>query len=171
MVNIFKLIASILVCLGAGVIGSIFTTPAIPNWYAALNKPFFTPPDWLFAPAWTTLYVLMAIAVFLVWQKGIKYETAETGYGCDIEDCHETLQLPALEHVKNIAHDIEGAQVGYPGNSCPQAEIVADIVLRHGVHEPVVPGGRKQRSRNQVDYPEYNEQERIDIVKNEESGN
>lgn len=66
-----KLIASLVICQLAGLVGSIFTTPAIPTWYAALEKPAFTPPSWLFAPAWTTLFVLMGIAAFLVWQRGL----------------------------------------------------------------------------------------------------
>jgi benzodiazapine receptor len=66
-----KLVVSVVACQCAGVIGSIFTTPAIPTWYATLEKPFFTPPNWLFAPAWITLYLLMAIAAFLIWRKGL----------------------------------------------------------------------------------------------------
>lgn len=67
---IFKFIVSIVVCHLAGFIGSIFTTPAIPTWYASLNKPSFTPPNWLFAPVWLSLFTLMGISVFLVWHKG-----------------------------------------------------------------------------------------------------
>ncbi len=66
-----KLLISLLVCQCAGLIGSAFTTPAIPTWYAALQKPSFTPPNWLFAPAWITLYLLMGIAAFLVWRVGL----------------------------------------------------------------------------------------------------
>ncbi|OIP89676.1 MAG: TspO protein [Syntrophaceae bacterium CG2_30_49_12] len=69
--DIFKLIISIVVCELAGVIGSIFTISAIPTWYAALQKPSFTPPNWLFAPAWGTLYLLMGIAAFVIWRKGL----------------------------------------------------------------------------------------------------
>jgi benzodiazapine receptor len=65
-----RLVISIVACLCAGVIGSIFTRQAIPTWYAALAKPSFSPPDWLFAPVWTLLYILMGIAAFLVWRKG-----------------------------------------------------------------------------------------------------
>jgi benzodiazapine receptor len=72
--DIIKLVVSIVACQCAGLIGSVFTTPAIPTWYAALEKPFFTPPNWLFAPAWITLYVLMAVAAFLVWRKGLGEE-------------------------------------------------------------------------------------------------
>ena len=71
-INIAKLIASLVVCQCAGIIGSAFTTPAIPNWYATLQKPVFTPPNWLFAPAWITLYLLMGIAAFLVWRVGLE---------------------------------------------------------------------------------------------------
>ncbi|MCX6791514.1 MAG: tryptophan-rich sensory protein [Candidatus Gottesmanbacteria bacterium] len=64
-----KLLLSIIVCLSAGLIGSLFTFAAIPTWYATLIKPSFSPPNWLFGPVWTTLYVLMGIAMYLVWRK------------------------------------------------------------------------------------------------------
>ena len=67
----FKLLISIDACQCAGLIGSVFTTPAIPTWYATLEKPPFTPPNWLFAPAWITLYLLMGISASLVWQRGL----------------------------------------------------------------------------------------------------
>ena len=72
--NILKLAASIMLCLSAGVIGSVFTMDSIPTWYAALEKPFFSPPNWVFAPVWTTLFILMGISLYLVWKKGIKTE-------------------------------------------------------------------------------------------------
>ena len=65
-----KFIVSILVCQLAGIIGSFFTAPAIPtSWFTELKKPSFFPPNWLFAPAWTFLYLLMGISLFLVWKK------------------------------------------------------------------------------------------------------
>jgi benzodiazapine receptor len=72
--DIIKLIVSIVVCEGAGGIGAIFTTPAIPSWYAGLRKPTFTPPNSVFGPIWITLYLLMGIAVFLVWREGLGRE-------------------------------------------------------------------------------------------------
>ena len=75
---VFKLIASIIACQLAGVIGSVFTTPAIPTWYAALAKPAFTPPSWLFAPAWITLYLLMGISASLVWRVGLDQKQVRT---------------------------------------------------------------------------------------------
>ncbi|MDX9893690.1 MAG: TspO/MBR family protein [Patescibacteria group bacterium] len=65
----YQIIVSILVCQAAGLIGSIFTFSAIPSWYSTLNKPSFNPPNWLFGPVWTVLYVLMGIALYLVWQQ------------------------------------------------------------------------------------------------------
>jgi tryptophan-rich sensory protein len=70
--NILKLVASVIICLFAGFIGSIFTTPSIPTWYATLTRPSFNPPDWIFAPVWTTLFVLMGISLYLVWNKGLQ---------------------------------------------------------------------------------------------------
>ena len=69
--DVGKLVASIVACEGAGLIGSIFTTPAISTWYVALEKPSFTPPNWVFAPVWASLYALMGVAVFLVWRQGL----------------------------------------------------------------------------------------------------
>jgi tryptophan-rich sensory protein len=64
-----KLIASILVSQFAGFIGSIFTFSAITGWYQYINKPFFSPPNWIFGPVWTTLYTLMGISLYLNWIK------------------------------------------------------------------------------------------------------
>lgn len=52
----------------AGIIGSIFTAPSIAGWYATLIKPEIAPPNWIFGPVWTTLFLLMGIAAFLVWR-------------------------------------------------------------------------------------------------------
>ncbi len=75
---VIKLIIALAVCQLAGLAGSIFTTPAIGGWYAALNKPSFTPPNWLFSPVWITLYALMAVAAFLVWNKGLGVRGVKT---------------------------------------------------------------------------------------------
>jgi translocator protein len=69
--NIVKLIISVLACFAAGGIGSIFTSKSVSTWYPALKKPKYTPPGKVFGPIWTTLYLLMGISVFLVWQKGL----------------------------------------------------------------------------------------------------
>ncbi|MDD5362053.1 MAG: tryptophan-rich sensory protein [Ignavibacteria bacterium] len=70
MKNFFKLLLSVIICELAGIIGSIFTVSSIPTWFAGLNKPSFNPPNYLFGPVWTILYLLMGISLFLIWKKG-----------------------------------------------------------------------------------------------------
>jgi len=67
--NILKIVVSIIICELAGIIGAFFTTPAIGAWYGGLNKPSFSPPNWIFGPVWTALFVLMGISLYLVWSK------------------------------------------------------------------------------------------------------
>lgn len=67
-INIFKLIVSLVMCQLAGLLGSLFTAPAIPKWYTSLQKPSFTPPSWLFSPVWIFLYVLMGLTLYILWQ-------------------------------------------------------------------------------------------------------
>ena len=55
-VQAIRLIVIITICQLAGLIGAVFTSPNIPTWYAFLNKPFFNPPSWIFAPVWITLF-------------------------------------------------------------------------------------------------------------------
>ena len=64
------LVLAVLLCLAVGAVGTIFTAQSIPTWYAALHKPFFSPPNWLFAPVWTALYVMMGMALYLVQING-----------------------------------------------------------------------------------------------------
>lgn len=71
MKNIFKLIISIVTCELVGILGSVFTVSSIPTWYAALSKPPFSPPNWIFGPVWTLLYFLMGIAFYLIWKQGL----------------------------------------------------------------------------------------------------
>jgi len=66
-----KLVMSILICQCAGIIGSFFTRRSIPEWYVFINKPVFNPPNWVFAPVWVSLFIMMGIAAFLVWRKGL----------------------------------------------------------------------------------------------------
>ena len=63
-----KLIGCIALCMALGVLGSVFTDAGTSQWYASLQKPTYTPPGWVFGPAWTVLYVLMGVALYLVLQ-------------------------------------------------------------------------------------------------------
>ena len=63
-----KLTISVLACLAVGGISGYLTTSEITTWYATLHKPSFNPPNYLFAPVWTTLYILMAISFWLIWK-------------------------------------------------------------------------------------------------------
>jgi benzodiazapine receptor len=65
--SILKLAVSLVLPLAVGAIGGIATAKAIPAWYATLNRPPFNPPNWLFGPVWTILYVIMGISLYLVW--------------------------------------------------------------------------------------------------------
>ncbi len=68
MNNTIKLIISIALTVGLGLLGGIFTATEIETWFVQLNKPSWNPPNWLFAPVWTTLYLLMGIAFYMIWK-------------------------------------------------------------------------------------------------------
>ncbi len=68
--DVVKAAVSIVLCQAVGGLGGLVTYPAISTWYAVLNKPSFNPPNWIFGPMWTLLYLLMGVSLFLVWRKG-----------------------------------------------------------------------------------------------------
>nr|WP_294949065.1 TspO/MBR family protein [uncultured Mucilaginibacter sp.] len=67
--QVIPFVISLAITLGIGIVASLFTRPQIKGWYLTLNKPAFTPPNWLFPVAWTTLYILIATAAYLVWRR------------------------------------------------------------------------------------------------------
>jgi translocator protein len=67
MGKVIKFVISLALPLGLGTIAGLFTAREIPHWYATLNRPSFAPPDWLFGPVWTALYILLGISFFLIW--------------------------------------------------------------------------------------------------------
>src|SRR4051794_16034128 len=73
----FAFIINIAIPLAMGAIGAWFTSQYVKTWYVTLNKPSFNPPNWVFAPVWTTLFILMGIAAYLVWlkRKEVQYFT------------------------------------------------------------------------------------------------
>jgi len=70
--NIAKLISAIVICQLAGVLGSISTSSSVQTWYTTLKLPSFAPPGWFIGIVWITLYTLMGISLYLVWNKGLK---------------------------------------------------------------------------------------------------
>ncbi|MCX8052491.1 MAG: tryptophan-rich sensory protein [Armatimonadetes bacterium] len=76
--QVLALVLWIGVCLAAGFIGGLYTESSVSTWYVSLRKPDFNPPNWVFAPVWTTLYTLMGIAAWLVWRKGWKNTSVKT---------------------------------------------------------------------------------------------
>jgi benzodiazapine receptor len=76
------LLICILICQCVGFIGSLFTQPSISTWYATLEKPSITPPNWVFSPVWIALFVLMGISLFLIWRTGLAEREAKVALGC-----------------------------------------------------------------------------------------
>ena len=66
--NTIKLIIAIALPLAVGAVAGMFTSKAVPGWYASLIRPSFAPPNWLFGPVWTILYILMGISFYLIWK-------------------------------------------------------------------------------------------------------
>jgi translocator protein len=69
--ELFKLLVSLILPLSVGAVAGIFTAQGVQEWYLTLNRPSFNPPNWIFAPVWTTLYILMGISLFLIWKMEI----------------------------------------------------------------------------------------------------
>lgn len=86
MKPVFKFIISLAIPLAVGAIAGAFTSSSVQGWFTTINKPSFNPPNWIFAPVWTTLYVLMGIAFFLIWKSndGIHKRTAIIFYSVQL---------------------------------------------------------------------------------------
>lgn len=79
--KIVKILIAVALCFGLGTLSGVSTISAIQDWYVHLNKPFFTPPNWLFGPAWTILYILIGVAAGLVWHKGTDNPLVKSALG------------------------------------------------------------------------------------------
>jgi len=76
MVVWLKLIISITLCLVIGFTSSFFTKTSLGSWYTKLKKPSFNPPNWLFGPVWTLLYILMGVTLYILWINNAKLALA-----------------------------------------------------------------------------------------------
>jgi len=70
MSNTLKLVIAILIPVAVGATAGFFTATGAGSWYQTIQKPTWNPPGWIFGPVWTTLYIMMGIALFLVWKSG-----------------------------------------------------------------------------------------------------
>lgn len=81
MKSALKITIAVIVCLAIGGLSGFATTDAISGWYATINKPSFNPPNWIFGPVWTLLYIMMGIAAGLVWKAGWERQDVKTALG------------------------------------------------------------------------------------------
>lgn len=73
-----RILIAVIVCLGIGFMASFATQSSVNDWYVTLNKPSFNPPNWVFAPVWTVLYILMGVAAGMVWARGFYHKWVKT---------------------------------------------------------------------------------------------
>ncbi|RXG11707.1 TspO/MBR related protein [Leeuwenhoekiella aestuarii] len=73
-----RILIPVTICLIVGFLDAIATQSSVDVWYINLEKPFFTPPNWLFGPIWTLLYILMGVAAGMVWNKGFYHKWVKT---------------------------------------------------------------------------------------------
>lgn len=76
--NLPKLISSFMLIFFVAMVGSYFTIPSVNIWYVAINKPWFTPPSWLFGPVWTVLYIMIATSLYLAWNSKTKLKKVKS---------------------------------------------------------------------------------------------
>jgi benzodiazapine receptor len=69
---------SVTICLVIGFLSGFATQSSVNDWYLSLNKPSFNPPNWIFGPVWTLLYILMGISAGIVWAKGFYHIWVKT---------------------------------------------------------------------------------------------
>lgn len=76
--KVVYILIAVTICLLIGFLSSFATQSSVNDWYLTLNKPNFNPPNWIFAPVWTSLYILMGVAAGIVWSKGFHHIWVKT---------------------------------------------------------------------------------------------
>ncbi len=80
MNNVIKFIVAVAIPLIVGGASGFFTVTDVDSWYQTINKPVWNPPNWIFGPVWTTLYVLMGIALFIIWKSDTSTELKKIAF-------------------------------------------------------------------------------------------
>jgi len=78
MSNFLKLIIAICIPLAVGFTSGFFTISGVGSWYQTIQKPSWNPPNWIFGPVWTTLYILMGVSLFLIWKSQENKDARQT---------------------------------------------------------------------------------------------
>ena len=73
-----RILISVFICLSIGYLSGFATQSSVDEWYSTLNKPAFNPPNWVFAPVWVVLYILMGVSAGIVWSKGFYHKWVKT---------------------------------------------------------------------------------------------
>jgi len=98
------LAAFVLLCLGVSALGAWVTATSVGGWYQGLAKPAFNPPDWVFAPVWTALYLMIAVAGWRVWRRrGTTSARGVTSAHSGTTSAHCALGVYALQLALNLA--------------------------------------------------------------------
>lgn len=91
MNKVLKLVVSIVIPFVAAGVGNLATIPNISSWYTTLEKPFFNPPNWVFGPVWTLLYLLMGLSLYLLWTQPSKKDKTKAFIAFGIQLALNTL--------------------------------------------------------------------------------
>jgi len=81
MQKILKIVLMVVLCVTVGYLSGLVTRESILTWYVTLNKPSFNPPNWVFAPVWTLLYIMMGVAAGMVWTSNSDEQTTKKALG------------------------------------------------------------------------------------------
>ena len=76
--KITHIVIALAICMLMGFLSGYATQSSVNDWYISLNKPSFNPPNWIFAPVWTILYIMMGVAAGIVWAKGFHHIWVKT---------------------------------------------------------------------------------------------
>lgn len=112
-IDLRKLLIALAGCYFVAIAGAAITTEAVQSWYPTLEKPGFTPPNWVFGPVWTILYTVIAVSAYIVWTHGIENRDVKLG-----------LALFWLQLVLNLLWNF-----AFFTSRSPSAGLVAIIVL------------------------------------------